>query len=142
MPGIVVGEISRNMRGSLGGTIILATCFAVCVAVCRPGLNGRNDWYQCEGLNEISVRERTCSIFLFFFFFLRSCPIIWKNWKKKKKKEFSFDNSCFISNFVRFFYFDAVKFDRDRVNFSRISFLPVRRGSLNRNFRFNPFEII
>lgn len=61
MPGIVGGEISRNMRGSL---IILATCFAACVAVCRPGLNGRNDWYRCEGLNEISVR--TCSTFLLF----------------------------------------------------------------------------
>nr|AEN62311.1 IRP30 [Apis florea] len=43
------------MRGSLGGTIILATCFAACVAVCRPGLNGRNDWYRCEGLTEINV---------------------------------------------------------------------------------------
>lgn len=57
VPGIVVAQISRNMRGSLGETIILATCFAACVAVCRPGLNGRNDWYRCEGLTEINVRD-------------------------------------------------------------------------------------
>ncbi|XP_033195346.1 slit homolog 3 protein-like [Bombus vosnesenskii] len=41
------------MRGSLG-TIILATCLAACTAICRPGLNGREDWYQCEGLSDLN----------------------------------------------------------------------------------------
>ncbi|XP_068972974.1 leucine-rich repeat-containing protein 26-like [Bombus flavifrons] len=41
------------MRGSLG-TIILATCLAACTAICRPGLDGREDWYQCEGLSDLN----------------------------------------------------------------------------------------
>ncbi|XP_071864382.1 uncharacterized protein [Bombus fervidus] len=41
------------MRGSLG-TIILATCLAACTAICRSGLDGREDWYQCEGLSDLN----------------------------------------------------------------------------------------
>ncbi|CAD1474335.1 unnamed protein product [Heterotrigona itama] len=41
------------MRASLG-TIILATCLAACIAICRPGLNGREDWYHCEGLSDLN----------------------------------------------------------------------------------------
>lgn len=46
-------KISRDMRGQLR-TIILATCLAACAATCQPGLNGRQDWYQCEGLSDLS----------------------------------------------------------------------------------------
>ncbi|CAK9795642.1 Leucine-rich repeat-containing protein 70 [Anthophora quadrimaculata] len=43
------------MRGSLG-TIVLAACLTACSATCRPGLNGREDWYQCEGLNDLNLQ--------------------------------------------------------------------------------------
>ncbi|KAK1135114.1 hypothetical protein K0M31_007884 [Melipona bicolor] len=43
------------MRGSLG-TVILATCLAACTAICRPGLNGREDWYRCEGLSDLNLQ--------------------------------------------------------------------------------------
>ncbi|OAD61651.1 Leucine-rich repeat-containing protein 70 [Eufriesea mexicana] len=42
------------MRGQLR-TIILATCLAACAATCRPGLNAREDWYQCEGLSDLNI---------------------------------------------------------------------------------------
>lgn len=50
----VVAKISNKMRALLG-SIVLATFLASCFAGCRPGLNGRQDWYQCEGLSDLSV---------------------------------------------------------------------------------------
>ncbi|XP_076239214.1 uncharacterized protein LOC143182220 isoform X2 [Calliopsis andreniformis] len=42
------------MRALLG-SIVLAILLVSCFASCRPGLNGRQDWYQCEGLNDLNI---------------------------------------------------------------------------------------
>ncbi|XP_053978363.1 leucine-rich repeat-containing protein 15-like [Hylaeus anthracinus] len=43
------------MRDLLG-SIVLATCLVSCLATCTPGLNGRENWYQCEGLNQLNFQ--------------------------------------------------------------------------------------
>ncbi|XP_029032532.2 leucine-rich repeat and transmembrane domain-containing protein 1-like [Osmia bicornis bicornis] len=43
------------MRDLLGFAI-LATCLTVCLANCQPGLNGLDNWYQCEGLNDLNLQ--------------------------------------------------------------------------------------
>lgn len=42
------------MRG-ISECLVLATILVVCSAVCRSGLNGRQDWYRCEGLTNLEV---------------------------------------------------------------------------------------
>lgn len=51
---IVVAKILNKMRDLLGFAI-LVTCLTVCLANCQPGLNGLDNWYQCEGLNNLNV---------------------------------------------------------------------------------------
>ncbi|XP_076766341.1 uncharacterized protein LOC143433094 [Xylocopa sonorina] len=43
------------MRSSLAA-LTLAACLVACAAVCRPGLNGRDDWYLCEGLTDLNLQ--------------------------------------------------------------------------------------
>ncbi|XP_076628795.1 uncharacterized protein LOC143345502 [Colletes latitarsis] len=38
------------------GSVVLATVVVSCIATCSPGLNGREDWYQCEGLNQLNLQ--------------------------------------------------------------------------------------
>ncbi|XP_033323477.2 uncharacterized protein LOC117218867 [Megalopta genalis] len=41
------------MRALLGSAVFAAVLVS-CFAACRPGLNGLNDHYQCEGLNDLA----------------------------------------------------------------------------------------
>ncbi|XP_076297376.1 uncharacterized protein LOC143217233 isoform X2 [Lasioglossum baleicum] len=41
------------MRALLGSTVFAALLVS-CFAACLPGLNGLDDWYQCEGLNDLA----------------------------------------------------------------------------------------
>ena len=43
------------MRGLLG-SIVLATFLASCSGSCQQGLNGKQDWYECEGLNDLNLQ--------------------------------------------------------------------------------------
>ncbi|XP_014487913.1 PREDICTED: toll-like receptor 13 [Dinoponera quadriceps] len=37
-------------------SLVLATTLIACAADCQPGLNGRQDWYRCEGLTNLQLR--------------------------------------------------------------------------------------
>ncbi|CAL7933841.1 unnamed protein product [Xylocopa violacea] len=49
------------MRSSLAA-VTLAACLVACAAVCQPGLNGRNDWYHCEGLTDLNIPANAAGI--------------------------------------------------------------------------------
>lgn len=61
--GTVVSKISCKMKVLLG-FVVLGTFLVSCLATCSPGLNNRDNFYQCDGLDQLNVRN--CLLFIFF----------------------------------------------------------------------------